>query len=589
MPSTPNDYAQQIRRTLAIADPDLDTTVGSVARKIIDAVAESMAEINVDKYLLDYQYDIESKVGADLDDFVALFGITRIGARRATGTVTFERGAAADTNLLIPVGTQLATGDTNPVIVSTVVPAMITQGATTVDVPVQSVIGGARGNVAANTVTRRVTPITGVMGFTNGAALIGGTDAENDEQLRFRFRRTVFRNLAGTEQMFLGIALDDPDVTQANVIGATKRRRERVQLVAGTATSIVPDAKFVYTDSVVFGRNIDSGDIFIPSVNYTFSNATPPVVTSIDGVNVPDGIYDLEYEYVPTSSRNDPTNGVTNRVDIYVNGNRPIEASEVTIFRTSRVFNTTAGDPLNRASFRRIDNSQPVAGNYLVALAFSPVTDPAVNNTIVIGANSYVEGTDFFLVNDITAAGGTPESLSGIEWVSVANGATKPVPANLTSMSIDYIYNSIPRDVEAVARAWRLVTTDVRVHAARPMLLNLYLAVIFQPGYVAASVQAEMQNALGNFIAGIGFNGVVQVSDLLEVAHRVPGVDAVRFLTSTDDGTHYSIQQVSGAGTIISTYATAGRAIDVIVGDDQVPVLNSVTLVAKAQNTFGSV
>src|SRR4051794_23694788 len=103
MPSTPSDWAQQMRRALGVSDPDLDTTVGSVTRKIIDVVAEAMSEIDVDKYLLDYQYDIDSKVGTDLDDFVALFGITRLPARRATGSVMFERGSAADTNLLIPI------------------------------------------------------------------------------------------------------------------------------------------------------------------------------------------------------------------------------------------------------------------------------------------------------------------------------------------------------------------------------------------------------------------------------------------------------------------------------------------------------
>src|SRR4051794_5689560 len=115
---TQADLVAQMRAALALSEPDLDTTIGSTVRKIIDAVAEVGAESFVDRFLLDYQYDIDSKSGQDLDDFVALFGFTRLPAKRATGTVVFQRSSPATANILIPAGTQLATEGTPPIVVS---------------------------------------------------------------------------------------------------------------------------------------------------------------------------------------------------------------------------------------------------------------------------------------------------------------------------------------------------------------------------------------------------------------------------------------------------------------------------------------
>lgn len=580
----------QMRSALSLSEPDLDTTIGTPTRKILDAVGEVIAEVYSDRYLIQYQYDIDAKTGADLDDFVRLFGFSRFPAKRAVGMVTFERVTAATSTILIPVGTQLGTEGVTPVIVQTVTPALMVTGDTSITVPVQAIEGGSAGNVSANAIRRRISPFEGVSSFTNTAALSGGADPEDDEQLRARFKATVFRNLAGTEQMFLGIALNDPSVTHANVIGATERHRERLEMAAGTLTSLIEDARYIYSESQVFGSDIDLGLILTPGVHYTFTPINPPTVDSLDPVATPDGLYDLEFEYVSTASRNDPENGVTNRVDVYVNGVRAVEASEVAVFSTARVFNETADDPLNIANFERADGSLPVAGSYFIPLAFAPVMDPSINDTLEINGVTYIEDTDYFLVNDITVQGGTPTSLSGIELLSTV--ATVPPDAEV--FSVEYVFNTVPRDVSEEIRAWRLITTDVQVHQARPMLLNLHVAIMFSTGYTLSSITPEVEAALSRYIDTVGFGEVVQVSDLLGVIHRVPGVDAVRFLTDSDDATNYAIQRVSPLGNVLTTYATptgaqVSRAIDVFVGDDEYPVFNSVTIVPRAQNSFGTV
>jgi uncharacterized phage protein gp47/JayE len=594
MPVTVNDVVAKMRQALTVSEPDLDTSIGTPVRKILDAVAEVVAESSVDTYLLDYQYDIDSKTGTDLDDFVGIFGFARLAAKRATGAVTFERtSAAVGTNFAIAFGTQVATGDATPVVFQTMTPAILLAGDTSVSVPVQALLGGASGNVAANSVQRMITSVAGIASISNPTAMSGGADQESDAQLRDRFKKTVFRNLAGTEQMFLGVALNNPHVTQANVIGASKRHREQLEIVGGTGTSSINDAAYVYDGSAVFGTNIDAGGIFVPGIDYSFDPSTN-TVTVLNPSKVTDGVYDLEFEYLPVASRNDPANGVTNRVDLYVNGDNPTKATATLLFRTTRTFNTTPGDKFNRFNFVRFDGTSPVTGNYFVPYPIGPVDDASVDDELVINGITYHEGTDYWAVNDITNSGGTVHSYSGIEFSTLAGSPPGTIPPDQSVFTVDYVFNSVPQDVDTDIRVWRLITTDVQVHAAKILYLNLYLAVMLSSGFSVGAVQPTIEAALSNLISRIGFNDVVQVSDLLGVVQQVPGIDAVRFITQADNyhdlsaAQHWAIERMSRAGTFIERYERDGSAIDVIIGDDVLPVFNAVTLVVKAQNTFFS-
>lgn len=577
----------QIRQALAVSEPGLDTAPGTVTRKIIDAVAEALAETSAEVHSLSFSYDVDLRAGAALDDFVRRFGFTRLPPRRATGSVTFSRDTPATTDIYLPVDTQLKTAGNPTVVVATVVPAILPLGDTEITVPCQAVDSGAIGSVVAGDISAWSTPaISGIVTVSNPVAFVGGADSETDNQLRERFKRTVFRNLAGTEPMFVGVALEDPDVRKVNVVGSSKTKFERIEIASGAATSTVQDAAYIYPGSF-FGSDIESGLLASPGVHYTFDHTVnPPTVTVIDTAVIPDGIYDLQFRYLPLASRNDPENGITNRVDVFVDGSRPTMAVETLKFSDSRTFNNTGGSPYLRTNYRRLSGAQPTLGNIFIPLGYAPVVDPSLSDTITIDGDDYTEGVDFWLINDISNEGGTPQSRSGLEWRVVANGAAQ-VPPNATAFTVTYAFNEVPRSVSIALDRWRMVTTEVLVHQAITILLNFNLIVMPSPGFSASTVEGEVESVVSALVASVGFNGVLQASDVLAAVHAVSGVDAVRFMTSTDDATHYAIQEVAADGTtILATYASSGRAIDVLTGDAEVLALNNVRIVARAQNRF---
>lgn len=707
---------------LSVSEPDLDTSIGTPIRKILDAVSEAISEAYADRYLLQYQYDIDTRSGSDLDAFVALFGFARIPARRASGTVLFQRSTVATQSTVIPAGTQLATADSPPVIVQTMSPVIFPQSSLSVTAPVQAVAGGANSNLAANSIVRLVSPVEGVGAVSNPSSLTGGTDGESDTQLRDRFKRTLFRNLAGTEDMYLGVAISDPDVSAAVVLGPSEKYRERIEVVGGTATSTitlldrervplvitaatnatpivvttrtvhglrpgdivdisgclgntaangtfrvkavssttsfslralddsadaagngaytansgtafaVTHTRYIYDTGYAFGRDLDNGDMFTPGVHYSLNTtAIPPVLTVLDTTNVPDGVYDLSINFAPIGSRSDALKGITNRVDVWTTGSRPVAATETTLLDGGTLFTSTASDTYAASRFKRLDGTNPTVGNLFVPLGFRPVL--GLSDSIQTGSYSIPLG-NVKIVREVGSAYGSPLALDGLEIPSTEVqttamnivSSTNATPIVVTTaahnfkvgqkvkienhvtntaangihtiqavtgttitlqgsvgngvggatgtvklyspVSIDYTYNDIPRSVQSQIEAWRMATTDVLVHHGKQLNLRIYAAVILRPGYTITSVQTAVNAAVSAYLDRLGFGATMQISDLLNVIGDVVGVDAVRLLTS-DDQTAWTITAATNATPIVLTTSAPHNLVanDLVVVD----------------------
>lgn len=606
MPNT-GEVAAKILAALKLSIPDLDTSIGSPMRKIIDPVAEAISEAYVDGHLLNYEYDVDSKVGGDLDDFIQLFGLTRIPAQRASGVVTFVRrndNTAQTTATVVPIGTQVA-ALTNPIgYAQTTVAATMDPGQLTVDVPVQAILGGTAGNITAGMITQLVTGTGTITNVVNQAPLTGGAAQESDSQLRTRFKATVFRSLAGTQAMYSATAMEVPQdpstpasraVSQVNVIGSVKTWREQVQVVSGRASSSLVNAAYIYPDNAYCGPDIDGGSFLQPGVHYTLTPSNPTtgadatvVLASLNSTTMPDGFYDLVFDYVPKASRNDPANTrfgagpVGNRVDVWHNGQKPDDASQSLVFSTANRFTATSTSQLYNARFIQSNPAAPTppVNNVFVPLAYGPIL--AVPATIAVGGTTYTLGVDYFIAHRNDAFGYTPNSLFGLSW----NPAR--MPANNATFSLAYTYDRLPRDVQDAISTWRLVGTDARAHAGKQMPLRFHFAIVYDRRFDPTSVNTAINVALSDWLGGLGFSAAVQVSDITQVAHNVPGVDNIRFLNSTDDPASYGIAQMSpwAANTQVGLFASSGRAKDVTFPDDTYPVLHSTRIIAKGANTF---
>ncbi|THA72427.1 hypothetical protein E6R60_26190 [Streptomyces sp. A0642] len=608
------DIVTQMRDALMVSEPELDTSIGTPLRKILDAVGGSLADAYVENHLLSYAYDIDSKTDADLDAFTQLFGIARIPARRSIGRVTFSRTGDLSPSVFIPVGTEIVSSTDSAIVVQTVTGGTMMPGTASVTVAVQAVVAGPEGNLGAGMATQITSPIQGVNTVVNTAALTGGTSRETDTELRERWKRTAFRSLAGTEQMYLGVALDDTDCYAASVVGSTRTRSEILQVpVSGDVVTQITDAQFIYSAPVQVAKA--DGSPLVKDYDYTWVPTNPPKVVKLSGsFPAPGELLTVDYQYLPTVSRNQPVNGITNRVDVFTGGTRTQAAQASLVFRQAKKWQTVSTIDLFTGHWLRADQTRPEALNVFVPLPFGPIlTVPA---TLTIGSVTYglasktnplgtVSGGITYayqIVHEDTVDGWTPTSRFGLEWHRTY------LPADGSTFSVgnagDYTFNEVPASVQDAVNRWRLVGIDAQVHQAKQRWLRFSLGVMYTASSTGSvnSVQDAIRTSLSDYLNRMGFNSNVQISDVLAVIHQVPGVDNVRLLHGGDvvgyssanpNASIVGVQQIAPNSApdsaALSSYveAASGRAQDIYFRDDELPVLGAVVFKTLARNSFG--
>ena len=293
----------RLQAALSVYDPTWDVTAGSATYKILEAVAQEIANANNNSVLQTYSYNVNTKSGTELDAFCNLFGVYRQLGKRATGTVTFYTTGTKSSITTIPMGTQVAVpiggnNNTSAIYFATMAPAIITAGSVSTDVPVVAVLPGAVANVPAGTITTMVSSLLNVTSINNNSAITGGTDPESDSQLRNRWTNTAFNNTTGTFGKYVVTALQDQNVSRANAIGQQNYWDEQCQIqatVSGGTTNGVTLIMVAYSGmtNLATGSGITTPTV-ITSSGFTAqslgsavaSGITSMISTSAPGYNI---------------------------------------------------------------------------------------------------------------------------------------------------------------------------------------------------------------------------------------------------------------------------------------------------------------
>lgn len=499
--ATQRDLALQMIQQLRVLDPSISAEIGTPERKIIDTVAQSLADNQIDLALLSSAFDLDSKFGTDLDKFLAVFGFGRQLGTAATGYVKFTRPTVSNFDIPIQRGTQIVAPDmvsdegavVGDLVFFTTELVTLEAGELEVIAPIRCLTVGQIGNVAAGSITAfGRAPILGIVEpLVQEVPTTGGVDPESDNEFKVRFKNTVFRNLAGTQDQFLALAVSTQFTTKANVVGPISRYREYIQVPdvddasadpdSGTlgngstneytsALSTVPYSKHVYSDvpyfiaqegssDTLFYRGDldfrlnttvaarDKGDTYRGRIDSTGPNVNTDTTTTyqpnVSFLNVytgsntavqalrPKDVLLFEHSYMSTASRNDWTRQVLNCVDVYINGRNDVQADAV-IPRpsgTANLFNTLSSSRFYIENYRRVGepHRRPLAGNLFSPLYWTPVT--SLPDTISTSDATYTKGVHYWPVVDVSDIGGTVRARCGIEWSTGINGAGQEDPA----------------------------------------------------------------------------------------------------------------------------------------------------------------
>lgn len=580
MSRTPAEVFERIRAQLATTAPGLSMALGTPERKICEAAAEAISEAYIDQYLVGSLLDIDTKVGLELEQFVSIYGYGRIQGKASQGVVRITLNTAAPQDYEIPLGSQFFTkgsgqgsGGNMPLYFASTQAVVLTTGSYSVDVPVQCTQVGTIGNVGPDTITY-LGSVIGSGSATNLTALTGGVDTETDMELRQRFKDTLLRNIAGTPDYYRSLALQNNRVSRVTVFGITDLYRTQIAAPSATLNlSLSQDVKYIWPGMHSVFTNLGQEDMtfYSPIYDYALSSGGSPVFTRIPTGEIETGqVVDLEFQYTTQSSRNDPVNGITNKIDIYVDGVDSTLVTEKTVV-SNTLISSNAASAYYTNNFERIGSAgSPSVGNRFMRLGSVPiVTFPS---TITVGPTVFTQGVHYHLLQAKTLIGGSHLEVSGIEWDPSG-------PDDGTELTLTYVYNRVPELLSHVMSSAKQLGSDVMVHQARFSYVRPCLSIQYDRSYSVSTTNAAIDDQLKRFFSSFEFGGQVRISTLTMHVQQVLGVVDVKLTTATDDPADYGVKIFNSSAD--ATPASVHTA-DFKLADNTLPVFLGVDILRKA-------
>lgn len=200
----------------AEATPLTDINVGSVVRTVLESISREIALLYAQLNLVYDSAFLDTATGSSLDRVVALLGLTRFKAGRATGSVTLTRSPRAIGSITIPAGTPI-TDAQDTVRYETVDNRDMLAGETTAQIRVRGAAASTP-PVTENTLTVIQRVIAGIASVTNERETTRASDDETDDDLRARARTALTAANKGTVEAITHGLLALPEVRDAKVI-----------------------------------------------------------------------------------------------------------------------------------------------------------------------------------------------------------------------------------------------------------------------------------------------------------------------------------------------------------------------------------
>ena len=501
-----NDIIAEILRQ----DVTIATEVGQPLRRIIiDPVSAVLESAYRQDYRTRLAQRLENLYGEELDNFIYNFGMKRRKAMRAAGLLKLSRATVSDANYIIPYNARFATSDGK--YFRTTHQALLQIGETYVTAGIEAESPGSAGNVGPDEVILIITGITGITQVTNENACSGGADAETDEEVKSRFVDEVLSNICGTRDFYVGLPLENTNVSKSTVVTPCETETEFIQFeiinTSPAASGGVLSHDQVY-DGSAYVENENQSDFYTEHTDWEKQDAIAETdwkdwIEIVLGGNLSFATSAglpyvwATYDFMPGMSRGIGT------VDVFITGQDLQTVADVFKFQTG----------VDKYYFTK----RPVSS-----------IESVIDSTVDI----YQEGVDFQLGRDVSNYGRSPSGADYIEWLGV------DTPANGELFTVTYIYNALPETIQNSFKDQKPVCTNVLVHEGIPVALSfemniMLVASLTQSTYNKQTVDANIEDKLQEWIAALPYGINIQFSDIEYIVHGVAGVDNVKVISVT--------------------------------------------------------
>ncbi len=554
------DAIEFLRSRIRLSSPQLDTSPASPIRVVLDAVAElhAQADLAEDKA---YDWDLAKKSGKDLDDFVGLFGFSRVPTTHAAGFVTVTFAANTTRDYIIDAGTSvLAFRPGNRRIEYEVSRrTAIPRYSSFATLQVMAKEPGASSNARPGELTFLDHDMDSFIMVKNDEPVSGGRGAETDDELRNRFRADLFRNVLGSEAYYRSVAFRHPRVASAQLIRPFSETEEylkvtnrRVECQEDSLIYTYPNNFFVYLPRK--DRWLQESQDFIVTVD----NDTPnPPVINFQGTEVVEGDnVTVRYSYCSNKSRNHPQSNTYHFLDLYVLGRQPMPISDLASFPSGNLF--------GNGSVTRATHPEGVPGTPYYIFTRQPVVK--LHPEFEVNGRRYYEGRDYRLVKDRSLNEGSTRARDILIWKT----SLPPTGVSPETFHIPYFCEGVVEELQAVMDDPSVIsaTDDVLVHSSSEIPFDINLIVEWEKGVEDID---GVRQAIANHLVTIPMGSRLRVGPLLRAVSSVYRVSAV-FLKTID-----SPIEIRGKNSW--TY-------DVPLLDGTIPILGNLNIETTASNIY---
>lgn len=431
--------------------PNSTDSEGTVLRTLLENLAWEFETAYSHANIIKASGYLNTAVGGDLDNVVALLGLLRLTPTKSVGWVSFTRNTTASESYPIPPGTivsTIGTGRNVPILFETTEAAILPAGDLEVTAPAQALLAGAQGNIAAGAISLLVNDVYGVNGVHNALGFEDGQNSESDTELRTRCRFRLAELAKGTKASIQAIGIGTEGIKDVIVKDYMDTYLTEdvidpgiaeIMLVGDVPLTTESDAFLNAKEAILSEENKAAGircDFFVPTIIYCDIDTEPTLESPIPpGTNV-GGIYSSAIENVQ--------NYVNGGYDSFHREQEGLEVGDpLRMNQVIEQFMITTGIVDISPPQIRISYIETFAYTGTATQVLTKTSDAALGNEIlsvtgVVGGSprTFVLGTDYELAQNTI---GSVTTLT-LTWNSVGNGTrpTNPSDFVVTYRVVDY-------------------------------------------------------------------------------------------------------------------------------------------------------
>lgn len=295
------------------------------------------------------------------------------------------------------------------------------------------------------------------------------------------------------------------------------------------------------------------------------------------GLSAGDVIW-YQHSYCSVDSRNEPSQNILNRVDVYSDGQN-IQLQSL----MGQIAFTEADSSLAETLWDE-NGGHPVSGQMLLRIPTAPI-EGAPSNITVDGA-SYT-AADYTLYK---TQGNTRGSVQEESWLGWNPGSSLPVAGSFWTGS--FPVNQVLPSTQTLLENNKQIGTDILAHEAHRVGLTINLLVELESGVNPDTTYTSIVSALSDYVDSLSYGDWIRVNQLVKTVLTVTGVQDCQLNTSS--GNTINMGENTGQPLSQGVQTTeeweplldSSYTSDFRLWDCMVPVLQQVNCMQVGSNTL---